>query len=235
VDFCFFATAGAPRPGRSIPVGDADAEGVTASAEAPDVAPSAVDLKREVEALLFASGAPLSTEVMREALASVRDLGPTSLDETLAALAADFPPGGEHGFELVQLAGGWAFRTNPRCRHAVEALFQLPDDATRLSQAAMEVLAIIAYTQPVSRPQISEIRGVNSDSPLRTLTDRELITEVGRAQSGGGAVLYGTTTRFEIMFGLAGPEDLPDLEGFSLGEEQKEELRRRLGLLGGPE
>ena len=235
MDFCFFGTAGVARPDRSISVGDADVEAVTAPAEAPDGPISASDLKRDVEALLFASGAPLHTEVMREALASVRDLGPTSLDEALAALAADFPPGGDRGLELVQLAGGWAFRTNPRCRPAVEALFQLPDDATRLSQAAMEVLAIIAYTQPVSRPQISEIRGVNSDSPLRTLTDRELITEVGRAQSGGGAVLYGTTTRFEIMFGLAGPEDLPDLEGFSLGEEQKEELRRRLGLLGGPE
>jgi segregation and condensation protein B len=65
--------------------------------------------------------------------------------------------------------------------------------------------------------------------------ERELVTEVGRSQSGGGAVLYGTTPRFEAMFGLAGLDDLPDLEGFALGEQQKEELRRRLGLVGGPE
>jgi segregation and condensation protein B len=214
---------------------DAAASGRVDATPAGRLDRTADDLRRDVEALLFASGAPLSTEKIAEALATVHDLSATSVEETLVALSADFPAGGERGIELAQLAGGWAFRTNPRCRQAVEALFELPEDAARLSPAAMEVLAIIAYLQPVSRPQISEIRGVNSDSPLRTLADRELITEVGRAQSGGGAVLYGTTTRFEIMFGLAGVEDLPDLEGFSLGEEQKEELRRRLGLLGGPE
>jgi segregation and condensation protein B len=202
----------------------------------PVTAPAhATALKRDVEALLFASGAPLGIEAMTAALATVHALDTASLEGVLASLADDFPPGGERGIELVRLAGGWALRTNPRCRQAVSALFELPDDGTRLSSAAMEVLAIIAYLQPVSRAQISEIRGVNSDSPLRTLADREFITEVGRAQSGGGAVLYGTTERFQAMFGLAGLEDLPDLEGFALGEEQKEGLRRRLGLLGGPE
>ena len=68
----------------------------------------------------------------------------------------------------------------------------------------MECLSVVAYLQPVSRPQIAEIRGVNSDSPMRTLLDRELITEVGRVQGGGGALLYGTTQRFEAIFGLAG-------------------------------
>jgi segregation and condensation protein B len=94
---------------------------------------------------------------------------------------------------------------------------------------------VVAYLQPVSRPQIAEIRGVNSDSPVRTLLDRELITEVGRAQSGGGALLYGTTPRFEAMFGLARVDDLPPIDGFALSEEQREDLRRRLGLLTVPE
>lgn len=193
------------------------------------------ELKRDLEAVLFAAGAPLTMEALGQALATVHHLGPGALDQALADLAADYPAQGHRGIELVPLAGGWVFRANPRCRAAVEALFELPDDTSRLSPAAMETLAIVAYLQPVSRPQIAEVRGVNSDSPLRTLTERELVTEVGRSQGGGGAVLYGTTPRFEAMFGLAGLEDLPDLEGFALGEEQKEELRRRLGLMGGPE
>ena len=193
------------------------------------------ELKRDVEALLFAAGAPLGLEVLTQALAGRGSPDPAQIEQLLGDLAAEFPVGGERGIELVRLAGGWAFRTNPLCREAVAALFELPEDAGRLSAAALETLAIIAYLQPVSRPQIAEVRGVNSDSPLRTLSERELITEVGRAQGGGGAVLYGTTGRFEAMFGLAGLEDLPDLEGFALGEEQKEDLRRRLGLLGGPE
>ena len=153
----------------------------------------------------------------------------------LASLAEEFAPGGDRGFELVRLAGGWAFRTNPRCRAAVSALFELPEDASRLSPAAMECLSIVAYLQPVTRPQIAEVRGVNSDSPVRTLLERELITEVGRSQSAGGALLYGTTPRFEAIFGLSGLDELPPLEGFALSDEQKDDLRRRLGLLSVPE
>ncbi len=100
---------------------------------------------------------------------------------------------GRHGFELVRLAGGWAFRTDPRCHAVVSRLFELPDDAAKLSPAAIECLAVIAYLQPVSRPQIAEVRGVNSDSTVRTLLERELITEVGRSSAAGGAILYGTT------------------------------------------
>jgi segregation and condensation protein B len=192
-------------------------------------------LKANLEALLFAAGDPLSVESMQQALGLGDADDRTRIVETLERIAADFPPAGERGFELVRLGGGWAFRTNPRCRAAVSALFELPEDATHLSSAAMECLTVVAYLQPVSRPQIAEIRGVNSDSPVRTLLERELITEVGRSQTGGGAVLYGTTQRFEAMFGLAGLDELPPLEGFALTEEQKDDLRRRLGLLTVPE
>jgi segregation and condensation protein B len=192
-------------------------------------------IKRDVEALLFASGSPLTIDTLETAVAGSEPPLPGTVAAVLVELADEFPCGGPRGFELTQLGGGWAFRTNPAAQHAVAALFELPDDASRLSPAAMEVLAIVAYLQPVSRPQISEIRGVNSDSPMQKLQERELITEVGRSQSAGGAVLYGTTERFEAMFGLSGLHDLPDLEGFALGEEQKEDLRRRLGLLSTPE
>jgi len=193
------------------------------------------DLKRNIEALLFAAGEPLSIDAMVGALALSAAEDRRAVEDVLDSLAAEFAAGGSRGFELVRLAGGWAFRTNPHCQAAVAALFQLPTDATRLSPAAMECLAIVAYLQPTSRPQIAEVRGVNSDSPIRTLLERELITEVGRSQGGGGAVLYGTTQRFEAMFGLFGLEDLPNLEGFALSDEQKDDLRRRLGLLTSPE
>jgi segregation and condensation protein B len=178
---------------------------------------------------------PISIDSMLQALGMDGTHDRAIVEETLEQIAAEFAPTGERGFELVRLAGGWTFRTNPRCRAAVSALFELPEDAARLSSAAMECLTVVAYLQPVSRPQIAEIRGVNSDSPIRTLLERELITEVGRSQTGGGALLYGTTQRFEAMFDLAGLEDLPALEGFALSEEQKEDLRRRLGLLAVPE
>jgi segregation and condensation protein B len=192
-------------------------------------------LKQNIEALLFAAGEPLATELLLQALALPEPQDRTRVEEILASLACEFAPSGARGFELVRLAGGWVFRTNPRCRAAVAALFELPEDASRLSSAAMECLTIVGYLQPVSRPQIAEIRGVNSDSPMRTLLERELITEVGRAQGGGAALLYGTTPRFEAMFGLSSLDELPALEGFALGEDQKDELRRRLGLLAVPE
>ena len=192
-------------------------------------------LVQGVEALLLASGEPLTVEAMAQALDLPDEAGQAQVRRALDELSEEFAPGGRHGFELVPLAGGWAFRTAGRWQAAVARLFDIPDDSNRLSAAALECLAVVAYLQPVSRPQIAEIRGVNSDSAVRTLVERELITEVGRAGGPGGAVLYGTTPRFEAMFGLAGPEDLPPLEGFALSEQEREELRRRLGLLTLPE
>jgi segregation and condensation protein B len=194
-----------------------------------------IDVRRDVEALVFAAGEPLSIESMLEAMGLHDAPARRAVEEILGALAAEFQPGGNRGFELVQLAGGWAFRTNPLAENAVRALFELPAEAGRLSPASMECLAIVAYLQPVTRPQIAEIRGVNSDSSIRNLLDRELIADAGRSQSRGGAVLYRTTQRFEAMFGLRDLEGLPPLEEFALTEEAKAELRRRLGLLTVPE
>lgn len=197
--------------------------------------PRFATIKKNVEALLFASGSPLTVQTLASALSGSEPVAVATIEAALAELELEFPRGGDRGFELVRLAGGWALRTSPSCQVAVSALFELPDDLSRLSPAAVEVLAIIAYLQPASRRQIAEIRGVNSDSPVQKLLERELITEVGRAQSAGSAVLYGTTPRFEAMYGLADLDDLPGLEGFALTEEQKDDLRRRLGLLGAPE
>ncbi len=192
-------------------------------------------LKRDVEALLFASGEPLSLEVLLQTLGLKDPEHRETIEAVVQAIAEEFPPAGPRGIELGHLAGGWLFRTNPLSKSAIAALYELPAEAGRLSPAAMECLAVIAYLQPVSRPQMAQVRGVSSDSPLRTLLDRELITDVGRAQGGGGAMLYGTTPRFEAMFGLSDLEELPPLEDFALSEDDKDELRRRLGLLTVPE
>lgn len=192
-------------------------------------------LKRDVEALLFAAGEPLSPEVLLQSLGLKDPDDRETIEAVLRAIGHDFPPAGPRGIELGRLAGGWLFRTNPLSKPAIAALYELPAEAGRLSPAAMECLAIVAYLQPVSRPQIAQVRGVNSDSPLRTLLDRELITDVGRAQGSGGAMLYATTPRFEAMFGLADLGELAPLEGFALSEDDKDDLRRRLGLLTVPE
>jgi segregation and condensation protein B len=193
------------------------------------------DIRRDVEALLFASGSPVTVEAIIGALSLEDDDGRGEAETALAEIAAEFCGDGNHGFQLVRLAGGWVFRSDPRCHAAVTRLFEMPEDAGKLSPAAIECLAVIAYLQPVSRPQIAEIRGVNSDSTVHTLLERELVTEVGRSSAAGGAVLYGTTRRFEAMFGLADLDELPALEGFALTEDQRDDLRRRLGLLTVPE
>lgn len=199
----------------------------------PDVRLS--ELKRNIEALLFASGEPLTVDSMMQAVGSSDIIVKRAVEQILAQLQLEFPSEGERGFELVRLGGGWVFRTNPLAEEAVRALYEIPLEAGRLSPASMECLAIVAYLQPVTRPQISEIRGVNSDSPIRNLLDRELIQDVGRSQSKGGAVLYATTRRFEVMFGLTDVSELPPAEDFDLTEEAKEQLRRKLGLLTVPE
>jgi segregation and condensation protein B len=193
------------------------------------------DLRRDVEALLFASGDPLTVENLVLALSIDDATARRAVEQILEDLSLEFPPQGERGFELARLAGGWVFRTNRLSENAVKALFELPSEAGRLSPASMECLAIVAYLQPVTRPQIGEIRGVNSDSPIRNLLDRELITDVGRTQTKGGAMLYATTRRFEAMFGLADLKELPPLDDFALTDDAKADLRRRLGLLTVPE
>jgi segregation and condensation protein B len=204
----------------------------------PDAARANVEsevLRRDVEALLFAAGEPLSAELLLQALGLKDPDDREVLGAVLHAIEKDYPAAGPRGIELGRLAGGWVFRTNPLSKPAIAALYELPAEAGRLSPAAMECLAIVAYLQPVSRPQIAQVRGVNSDSPLRTLLDRELITDVGRAQGSGGAMLYATTPRFEAMFGLADLGALPPLDDFALSEDDKDDLRRRLGLLTVPE
>lgn len=189
---------------------------------------------RDVEAALFAAGRPLSLDELVRAASHDAPVAEEEVLAVLATLEAAYPVDGPRGFELARVGGGWLFRTNRAAEPALSALFDVGEES-RLSPAALETLAIVAYLQPVSRPEIAEIRGVNSDSAVQTLAERGLVTEVGRKPGPGGALLYATTERFQVVFGLNGLEDLPPLEGFAVSEQERQELRRRLGVVVAPE
>jgi len=142
-------------------------------------------------------------------------------------LAAEYASAGR-GFELREVAGGWRFYTHPDCAEIVERYVRDGQQA-RLTQAALETLAVVAYAGPVSRPEISRIRGVAADNPIKSLLERGLIEEAGRSDRPGNPILYRTTVRFDRVFGLEeGRHSLPLLE--ELGDDLPDaaEVRDRL-------
>jgi segregation and condensation protein B len=180
----------------------------------------AAALARTVEALLFLSSDPISSAELAEATES----GEGEVLRALAALADRHAPG-RSGIRLRELAGGWTFTSDPEAEEAARRLFSRPRLAT-LTPAQAETLAIVAYLQPVSRPEITRIRGVNADSATSTLLDRALIEPSGHSQF--GAVLYRTTTHFLKLFGLRSLEELPDVARWDPTPEEQAELRERL-------
>lgn len=187
------------------------------------------EARRALEAVLFAAGRPLQLEQMHRALQAQFQIELEDLRSELQKLEHEYPVDGERGFELAGSSVGWYLRTNRGCRPVLEALFDIGNE-TRLSPAAYETLAVIAYLQPVARRDINEIRGVNSDSSLRTLLERDLVRELGRLEQPGQPVVYGTTPRFLRVFGLDALESLPPCESFTLSPKEREGLRRRLGV-----
>ncbi len=177
-------------------------------------------LARTVEALLFLSSDPLSTRELADAAQSDE----LEVAAALALLAEQYAPG-QHGIQLRELAGGYAFATDPACEQSARRLFNRPRAAT-LTPAQAETLAIVAYLQPVSRPEITRIRGVSADSAATTLLERGMIEEAGRSQF--GAVLYRTGTQFLKLFGLRSLNELPDVAQWDPTPEEQAELRERL-------
>jgi segregation and condensation protein B len=177
-------------------------------------------LARIVEALLFLSNDPLSTRELAEATerseADVRD--------ALAQLSQRYSPQ-LSGIRLRELGGGFTLASDPEAEAAARRLFSRTRLQT-LTPAQAETLAIVSYLQPVSRPEITRIRGVSADSATATLLDRDLIEEAGHSQF--GAVLYRTTTRFLKLFGLGSLGDLPDLEQWDPTPDEEAQLRERL-------
>jgi segregation and condensation protein B len=159
-----------------------------------------------VEALLFASSRPVALDKLAEAA----ELPEKLVEEAVAALEEACATEGR-GVRLDRVAGGLRLVTRPEYDYPVRRLLGL-DGKTKLSMAALETLAIVSYRQPVTGPEIAELRGVNSSSSLRTLLDRKLITTAGRKEVVGTPFLYKTTKEFLVHFGLKGLGDLPKPE-----------------------
>jgi segregation and condensation protein B len=178
------------------------------------------ELARVVEALLFLSPEPLSST-------ELADASETSEGEVVEALARlrEHYAEGWRGVVLREVAGGFTLATDPVAERAARRLFSRPRTPP-LTQAQSECLAIVAYLQPVSRPEIARIRGVASESAVSTLLERGLIQEAGRSQF--GAILYRTTELFQRLFGLRGLDALPDPAQFDPTPEEEGELRERL-------
>jgi segregation and condensation protein B len=176
------------------------------------------DLQRVVEALLFLAPEPVKLEELAEAC----DATAAEIDRALDALAGSLEG---RGVVLREVAGGWSLAAHPDAEPAARRLLSRPRTPP-LTQAQAETLAIVAYLQPVSRPEIARIRGVNSESAVQTLTERGLIEESGRSRF--GAVIHRTTPLFERLFGLSGLDALPEASRFDPTPEDERELRERL-------
>lgn len=178
------------------------------------------ELARTVEALLFLSTDPLSVGE----LADAAEVGEGAVTAALALLGERHAPG-RSGITLRELGGGWTLASDPSSEDAARRLFSRPRVST-LTPAQAETLAIVAYLQPISRPEITRIRGVGADSAVATLLDRGLIDEAGHSQF--GAVVYRTSTKFLKLFGLRTLEELPDVARWDPTPEEQAELRERL-------
>jgi segregation and condensation protein B len=184
------------------------------------------ELTHVVEALLFVSADPLSIAE----LAAAAEAPPERVERALDALAERHAEG-RSGVVLERVARGYGFRAAATTADACARLLQRAPDRA-LSPAALETLAVIAYLQPVARPEIARIRGVSADGAVAGLLERGMIEEAGRADERGGAVLYRTTPVFDRVFGLeGGTDDLPPLP--QLGEVDVEDLRERLHAVAG--
>ena len=179
-------------------------------------------LKGLLEALLLVSDDSVSaTDLARAAHAE-----PGEVASALAELSAEYADA-NRGFQLREVAGGWRLFTHP-AYHDQVADYVLSWDTRRLSQAALETLAVIAYHQPVTREGVRAIRGVNSDGVIASLREKGLVREVGREADRGQAQLWGTTRLFLEHFGLRSLRELPPLEDFAPDEESRRFIRERL-------
>ena len=178
------------------------------------------ELARVVEALLFLSAEPVSVDRLADAC----ECSEGEVVEALARLREHYAEG-FRGVVLREVAGGFALATDPVAEHAARRLLARPRTPP-LTPAQAECLAIVAYLQPVSRPEIARIRGVASESAVGTLLERGLIDESGRSRF--GAVMYRTTELFQKLFGLEALDTLPDVARFDPTPGEQRELRERL-------
>ncbi len=161
-------------------------------------------IKQIIEALLFASDAPLSE---KKILSIIEDIKQQDVVTVIHELNSDYEQKG-HAFTIAHIGGGYQLVTKPEFSRYIKKMYK-GRTKSRLSQAALEALSIIAFKQPISRPEIDQIRGVNSDGVVKTLLERNFITIAGRAETAGRPLLYCTTAEFLRYFGINDIKDLP--------------------------
>ena len=205
------ASPDAPAPAPPVAAGGLEGD---PTAWPPDEALEAVELddrgwtRRDLEAILLVADEPVPATVLAEIVGSRL----SEVEELLVDLAGEYARDGR-GFVLRAIAGGWRLYTSPGARTAVEA-FLRAGQQSRLTRAALETLAVIAYRQPVTRFQVAAVRGVNVDGVFRTLAARGLIQEVGTDPGPGQATLYGTTPAFLEQLGLHDLDQLPPIKDY---------------------
>lgn len=189
-----------------------DEESLDVETSADDAGPYTVQSLEErkaiIEALIYVSDEPLSTK----SIAAVLKEDQQVIDEAMASLTEEFNSR-RGGLQLREIAGGWQFATRPEYHEHVRAFLKSRPSA-KLSLASLETLAVIAYKQPITVPEILEIRGVQSPSSIKTLLDKKLIVAKGRKETVGRPMMYGTSKEFLIQFGLKDLSDLPSIEDF---------------------
>ena len=186
------------------------------------------ELRGALEALLFVTDEPISAS----RLAKLLDRSDGEVAEALAALRDEYASD-ERGFQLREVAGGWRLHSHPAFHDAIEQMV-LAWDTRKLSQAALETLAVVAYHQPVARQGVNAIRGVNSEGVLASLVEKGLVRETGRDHNANNAVLFGTTRTFLEKFGLKDLSGLPPLEEFAPDPATETAIRERLNAMEGP-
>lgn len=186
-------------------------------------------LRGTLEALLFVTDEPLPASRVARLLEREEGSVVAALQELAAEYAAD-----ERGFQLREVAGGWRLYTHPAYHPVIERMV-LSWDTRRLSQAALEALAVVAYHQPVTRQGVNAVRGVNSEAVISSLVEKGLVREVGKDRNQGNAVIYGTTRTFLEKFGLKDISELPPFEEFTPDAATETAIRERLNAIEGPD
>lgn len=192
-----------------------------------------VELRAAIEAIIYVADQPATVDQIARALKA--DKG--QIREALKDLMA-FYSGDERGIEIRKVAGGYRFNTKVQHHDSLRRFVKSLQPPVRLTLSALETLAVIAYKQPVTVPEINEIRGVNASGVIQTLLDRKLVTTAGRKQALGRPILYKTSKEFLIRFGLSELDELPSLKEFeqlaraALGEESGISLEEGIGQPG---
>lgn len=182
-------------------------------------------LSGAVEAMLFVTDEPVGVLTFADML----EVEPAQVQEVLVELQKNFEEN-ERGIQLREVAGGWRLYSHPRYHELIER-YVLSWDTRRLSQAALETLAVVAYCQPITRNGVASVRGVSSDSSINSLVEKGLLREAGTQDAPGNPTLYATTRTFLEKFGLRSVADLPPLESFAPDEETRAFIAERLNVV----